>query len=206
MGDHKKIPSPDKSWRVSRQCVGRTLVAPLDGVSAMISLHGGNISELVRRSLRLKLQQLRILMNSKIIALALALLSPIAFGHSGVELGPNGGRILELSKNETLHGEVSLKDGNFHMALLDKNMKPAEIGDRTVTVTSGDRNKPSKLKVEKQGDHFVFPVVKEGEWVIVQLRESAKASPVTARFQYDPSECAKCKSAEWLCKCSAEKK
>ena len=71
-------------------------------------------------------------MKSKLIAFLLALASPLAFGHSGVELGPNGGRILELSKNETLHGEVTLKQGKFHLALLDKNMKPVSPKDEVM--------------------------------------------------------------------------
>jgi hypothetical protein len=145
-------------------------------------------------------------MKSKLIAFLFALAAPLAFGHSGVELGPNGGRILELSKNETLHGEVTLKDGKFHLALLDKNKKPVAPKDEVITVTAGDRSKPEKLVVEKAGDHFVFPGVKAGEWVIVQLKENAKAKPVTARFEFDPAECEKCKAPEWLCKCAVEKK
>jgi len=145
-------------------------------------------------------------MKSKLIAFLLALAAPLAFGHSGVELGPNGGRVLELSKNETLHGEVTLKGGKFHLALLDKNMKPVAPKDEVITVTAGDRSKPEKLAVEKSGDHFVFPAVKAGEWVIVQYKENAKAKPVTARFEFDPAECEKCKAPEWLCKCAAEKK
>ena len=151
-------------------------------------------------------RHINITMKSKLIALLLALAAPLAFGHGGVELGPNGGRILELSKNETLHGEVTFKNGKFHLALLDKAMKPVPAGDQIVTVTAGDRNKPAKLAVEKSGDHFVFPSVKAGEWVIVQVKENPKAKPVTARFEFDPSECEKCKEPEWLCKCEAQKK
>jgi hypothetical protein len=145
-------------------------------------------------------------MKSKLIAFLLTLAAPLAFGHSGVELGPNGGRILELSKNETLHGEVTLKSGKFHLALLDKNMKPVAPTEQVVSVTAGDRSKPEKLAVEKSGDHFVFPSVKAGEWVIVQIKENAKAKPVTARFEFDPASCEKCKAPEWLCKCAVEKK
>ena len=145
-------------------------------------------------------------MKSKLIALFLALIAPLAFSHSGVELGPNGGRILELSKNETLHGEVTLKDGKFHLALLDKDMKPVAHKEQVISVTAGDRSKPEKLAVEKAGDHFVFPAVKAGEWVIVQIKENAKAKPITARFEFDPASCEKCKAPEWLCKCAPEKK
>ena len=145
-------------------------------------------------------------MKSKLIAFLLALSAPLAFSHGGVEIGPNGGRILELSKNETMHGEVTVKDGKFHLALLDKAMKPVAAADQVITATSGDRNKPAKLNVEKAGEHFIFPLVKNGEWVIVQYRDNAKAKPITARFEYDPSECGACKNPEWLCKCPPAKK
>jgi hypothetical protein len=145
-------------------------------------------------------------MKSKLIAFLLAFAAPFGFSHSGVEIGPNGGRILELSKNETLHGEVTVKNGKFHLALLDKAMKPLPAGEQVVTVTSGDRAKPEKLEVAKAGEHYVFPLVKSGQWVIVQIRENTKGKPVTARFEYDPAECGGCKNPEWLCKCAPAKK
>ncbi len=130
-------------------------------------------------------------------------LSP-AFGHSDVELGPNGGRILEFSKDESMHGEVTVKDGKFLVGLFDKEMKPVAIKDQTLTVTGGDRQKPEKLAVQREGEHFVVPTVKEGQWVIFQFRETAQAKPVTARFEYDLSTCGGCKKSEWLCTCAAE--
>lgn len=145
-------------------------------------------------------------MKSKLIALLLACSAPLAFSHGGVELGPNGGRILELSKNESLHGEVTLKGDKFHMALLDKNMKPLALKEEVVTVTAGDRANPKKLEVAKDGDHYTFPAVKAGEWVIVQIKENAKAKAVTARFEFDTAECEKCKAPEWICKCETLKK
>jgi len=132
------------------------------------------------------------------------LLSTWASAHGEVEIGPNGGRILEFSKNESIHGEVRLSDNQFHIALLDKNMKPLALGDQELSATSGDRAKPQKLVVDKKDGAFVVPAVKAGEWVILQFRENAKAKPVTARFQYDLATCSTCKAAEWLCQCSAK--
>ncbi len=63
-------------------------------------------------------------MKKTLTALILALTASFAFGHGDIELGPNKGRILEFSKNETMHGEVTEKDGKLHIALLDKDMKP----------------------------------------------------------------------------------
>jgi hypothetical protein len=135
-------------------------------------------------------------------------LTAAAFAHGEVELGPNGGRILEFSKNETMHGEVTARDGKFTIALLDKDMKPVALAEQELTATTGDKAKPEKLTVEKKDGKFVVPMVKEGEWIIFQFREVAKAKPVTARLHYDTTICSACKAPEWICECNknADKK
>ena len=143
-------------------------------------------------------------MKTKLTTLVLALTATFAFGHGDIELGPNGGRVLEFSKDETMHGEVFVKDGKFHVALLDKAMKPVALKEQTLTITGGDRSNPEKLNVEKQGDQFIAPTVKPGQWVILQYRENPKAKAVTARFEYDTSVCGDCKKQEWLCACGEE--
>lgn len=145
-------------------------------------------------------------MKTKLTTLALSLIVSLAFGHGGVELGPNGGRILEFSKNETMHGEVTVKKGQFHIAVLDKDMKPVKMDQQTLTATTGDRENPKKLEVTKDDKGFIVPLVKNGEWLIVQFKLDAKAKPITARLEYDTSNCDKCNNPEWLCKCSSEKK
>jgi len=146
-------------------------------------------------------------MKTKLIALTLALVltTSLAFGHGGVELGPNGGRILEFSKNESLHGEVTVKDGKFHIALLDKDMKPVAVGEQSLSATGGTRQKPEKLVVVKSPEGFVIPEIKAGQWLIVQFKENDKAKAVTARMEYDTSNCDACDSAEWVCRCSQNK-
>src|SRR5687768_15226675 len=143
-------------------------------------------------------------MKKKLTALLLALTTTIAFGHGGVELGPNGGRILEFSKNESMHGEVTVKEGKFHIALLDKDLKPMKVEAQSLTATGGTREKPAKLEVTKDATGFTLPVVKEGQWLIVQFKETPKAKAVTARLEYDTSICDGCKKAEWLCECKPE--
>ena len=133
-------------------------------------------------------------------------LSVAAFGHGGIELGPNGGRLLEFSKNETLHGEVTVKGGRFQIEVLDKDMKPVALGEQELTATTGNRSKPEKLTVTKDGKYFVVPTVKDGEWVIFQFKENAKAKAVTARMEYDTSTCEKCQAPEWVCECEKNKK
>jgi hypothetical protein len=130
-------------------------------------------------------------------------LTAAALAHGEIELGPNGGRILEFSKNETMHGEVTLQGGKFHIALLDKDMKPVALGEQTLTATGGASGKPEKLAVEKADGKFVVPVVKKGEWLILQYKDGAKAKAITARLQYDTTICEKCDAQEWICKCAA---
>jgi len=138
-------------------------------------------------------------MKAKLIILSL--ISSITFAHEGVELGPNKGRILEFSKNETMHGEVTVKGDKFHIALLDKDMKPVAMAEQTLTATTGERDKPTKLTVEKDAKGFVVPVVKAGEWLILQYKDSAKAKAITARLEYNTAICEECKKAEWVCEC-----
>jgi hypothetical protein len=146
-------------------------------------------------------------MKSKLTSiLASFVLSLSVYGDGGVELGPNGGRLLEFSKNETMQGEVTVKDGKFHIAVLDKDQKPVALSEQTLTANGGPSGKPEKLTVEKEGDHFVVPTVKPGEWLIVQFKENAKAKAVTARLHYDTAICSKCKAEEWICKCDQDKK
>jgi hypothetical protein len=145
-------------------------------------------------------------MKTSLLTLAAVLLLGLtrALAHGGVELGPNGGRILEFSKNDTMHGEVTAKDGYFHIALLDRDMKPVELKDQTLTATTGDRKNPEKLAVEKKDGKFVVPMQKGEDFLTVfQFRETANAKPVVARLQYDAVICSACKNAEWLCKCAS---
>lgn len=144
-------------------------------------------------------------MKSKLLTLLFALTASVAFGHGGVKIGPNGGRILEFSKNETMHGEVTVKDGKFHVALLDKEMKPVAVDAQSLAATGGTRDKPVKLEVTKDAEGFTLPLVREGQWLILQFKVKADGKAVTARMEYDTSNCEKCSSPEWLCKCSAKK-
>ncbi len=129
-----------------------------------------------------------------------------ALGHGGVELGPNGGRLIEFSKDESLHGEVTLKDGRFHVALLDKALKLVALAEQSLVVTGGSRSKPEKPKVEREGNHFVFQAPKGESYLLAfQFKDGPKAKAVTARIEYDAAICSGCQNAEWLCKCPPAK-
>lgn len=144
-------------------------------------------------------------MITKLTSLLLALSAGFAFGHGDIELGPNKGRILEFSTNETLHGEVTEKDGKLHIAVLDKDMKPVKMEAQTLTAIAGERSKPVKLEVTRDDNGFIIPAPKAGEWLIVQFKDNDAAKTITARLHYDTRKCDPCGNAEWRCAC-AEKK
>ncbi|MGL4399927.1 MAG: hypothetical protein ACRCXD_08665 [Luteolibacter sp.] len=144
-------------------------------------------------------------MKTKLTLLLLALTAGFAFGHGDIEIGPNKGRILEFSTNETMHGEVTEKDGKLHIAVLDKDMKPVKVEAQSLTATGGTREKPVKLEVTKSDTGFTITVPKGGEWLIVQYKESDSAKPITARMNYDTKDCPTCEHVEWLCTCGAKK-
>lgn len=144
-------------------------------------------------------------MKTKLILLV-TLLTSFALAHEGVELGPNGGRILEFSTDETMHGEVVVTGEKFHIALLDKDMKSVALDKQTLSATTGDREKPVKIEVTKDAKGFVLPVIKAGEWLILRYKNSPDAKAITARFEYNTMTCEECKNPEWLCKCKPDKK
>jgi hypothetical protein len=143
-------------------------------------------------------------MKTKLAALLFACTTALSFGHGGVEIGPNKGRLLELSKDETTHGEVTVKDGKFHIAILDKDLKPVAVAAQSLTATGGPQSKQAKLEVTKSAEGFTLPVVKDGEWLILQFKETAKGKAVTARLHYDTGNCDGCNKPEWLCECKDE--
>ncbi len=140
-------------------------------------------------------------MKLRTIALAISLFTGTAIAHEGIELGPNQGRILELSDNETMHAEVTEKDGKLHVALLDKDLKPVVIAAQEITATAGTREAPEKLAIEKSDKGFVMPAPPAGQWIIVQYKESAEAKAVIARLHYNTKNCEPCKQPEWRCAC-----
>lgn len=135
--------------------------------------------------------------------LSILALSVVAFPHGGAEIGPSGGRVLEFSKDETMHGELTEKGGKLRVEVLDKDLKPVVLNAQELTATTGDRTAPVKLTVSKEGKYFVLPTPKEGEWLILQYKENASAKPITARVEWDTKPCEECKNPEWLCKCPA---
>jgi hypothetical protein len=145
-------------------------------------------------------------MKTQLTTLALSLVASLAFAHGVAEIGPNGGRILEFSKNESMHGEVTVKGDKFHIAVLDKDMKPVKIDQQSLTATNDNRENPRKLEVSKDDKGFIVPLVKNGEWLIVQFKLKPDAKAITARMEYNTTACGECKKPEWLCTCGSKDK
>jgi hypothetical protein len=146
-------------------------------------------------------------MKTSLLNLVAVLLLGVSrtFAHGDVELGPNGGRIVEFSTNRTVHGEITLKDGRFHVAVVDQDMKPVALTDQKLLVTGGDRANPENPKVEKVGNQFVFPALKGDSYLVVlQFKAEPSAKFITARFEYDGAICSACKKGEWLCECGSK--
>lgn len=138
---------------------------------------------------------------------ALLLTTLQTFAHSEKEFGPNGGLVLDFSTDQSLHGELTLTNGTFFVALLDKNLKPVPIKEQTLTVTGGKRSIPENPKVEQRGNHFAFPALKGDSYLLVlQLKDSTSAKPIIARVEYDSAICSGCKKGEWLCDCHLKAK
>lgn len=144
-------------------------------------------------------------MKKTLTIIMLALTAGFAFGHGEIKLGPNKGRIVEFSNNETMHGEIVEKDGKLHIALLDKDMKPVKIETQSLTATAGQRNNPTKLEVTVQDDAFTIATPAEGDWIIMQFKASADAKAITARLHYDTKKCEPCSNPEWRCACGEKK-
>lgn len=140
-------------------------------------------------------------MKTKLTTLILALTVGLALAHEGIELGPNKGRILEFSTNETMHGEVTEKDGKLHIALLDKDMKPMIPVAHSLTATAGTRQAPVKMEVAKDETGFTLTPPKDGEWIIMQYKDTEDGKAITARLHYDTRNCDPCGNPEWRCAC-----
>jgi hypothetical protein len=127
-----------------------------------------------------------------------------ALAHGGVELGPNGGRLVEFGDHNELHAEFVLKGDKFVVSLYDEGAKKeVPVKDQVLVVTHKESNK--KLTPELKDGKWTIAKPDGGDfWLILQLKDNAKAKAKNGRLHYDASICSKCKAQEWICKCEAE--
>lgn len=116
--------------------------------------------------------------------------------------GPNGGRL--LTKTEP-HVEFFVnKENKVEIRFVDDANKVVAPAAQVVTVTLGDRSKPTKLSFVKDGDKFISnALVPEGNNhpTVVQIKVDAKAKTVTERFNLNLSQCPTCENREYACVC-----
>lgn len=122
--------------------------------------------------------------------------------HGKVKAGPNGGRLLTEVEP---HAEFLVtKDKKVEIRFIDDDNKTVDPGTREVTVTLGQRTRPTKLTFKKDGDKLVSDkTVPEGNDypTVVQIREKAGAKAVNAKFNLNMKDCPTCDHAEYACVC-----
>ncbi len=116
--------------------------------------------------------------------------------------GPNGGKVLQEVEP---HLEFFVtKDRKVQITALDKDGKATPVGEQSVKITGGDRSKPTRMTLSKEGDVLVSDVAfPEGNDfpVVVQIRATPEAKPVIAKFNLNMNDCPTCKYAEYACTC-----
>ena len=128
--------------------------------------------------------------------------------HGRFIFSPSGGRIIAIDSVTTPNAELKVSaDRRFEITFLDKDRKPIALGERKVTVTTGDRSAAKKLSVEAKGDTLITEIAPEGTdyYVIMQLREPGAAKSVPFRLHFNTTACSECKEPEWHCDCGSKK-
>jgi hypothetical protein len=139
------------------------------------------------------------------ILLALAFVVPTFAaekGHAKQIAGPNGGRVLTAVEP---HLEFYVtKDRKVEISALTEDLKPSKLAGQVISVTAGDRTKPTKLELKEEGGKLVstntlpsgndFPVS-------VSVKASGAGKAVYAKFNLNLEKCPTCKNLEYACIC-----
>jgi hypothetical protein len=129
--------------------------------------------------------------------------SATAFAHGDVELGPNKGRLLQVTPDKKVWAEATLRGDAFHLALLDEAKQPLPVGAATLTALTADRRNPQTLAVTTVADGFtVAKPAGEKFFLILSYKAAPEAKSAVFRLPYDGRNCGDCQKAEWLCACS----
>ena len=116
--------------------------------------------------------------------------------------GPNGGRLLTAIEP---HAEfLLLPDRKVQITFVNDDGAAIAPFGQVVTVTTGERLKPTRLYFTAAGNSLVSnQAVPAGDDlpVIVQIKPSATAKTIVERFHLNLSVCGDCKRAEYACIC-----
>ncbi|MGV3531146.1 MAG: hypothetical protein ACO1QR_02165, partial [Chthoniobacteraceae bacterium] len=110
--------------------------------------------------------------------------------HDEVKVGPTNGKL--ITKVEPHVEFLVTKEKKVELRFVDGANKVVSPGAQEITVTMGERSKPTKLTFAKQGDKLVSsgPIPAGNEIpTVVQIREKAGAKAVNETFNLNLSEC-----------------
>jgi hypothetical protein len=124
-------------------------------------------------------------------------------GHDhAAKAGPTGGRLITTVEP---HVEFLVsKEKRVEIRFVDEANKVVAPAAQVITITMGDRSRPTKLSFTRDGDKLVSDKpIPEGNNhpTVVQIKADAKAKPVNARFNLNLTECPGCSRPEYACTC-----
>jgi hypothetical protein len=144
-------------------------------------------------------------MKTTIISLFSSIVLAVsAFAHGDIDLGPNGGRLVEFRGHGSLHAEFVLKNDSFIVSLYDeKSKKEIPVTGQALTITHKESGKELSAEL-KDGKWILTKPAGDDFWLILQLKENDTEKAKVGRLHYDGANCSGCNKAEWLCQCSKE--
>jgi hypothetical protein len=116
--------------------------------------------------------------------------------------GPTGGKL--ITEVEPHVEFLVTKDKKVEIRFIDDDNKVVAPAEQVISVTLGERSKPTKLTFTKDGNKLVSDkVVPEGNDypTVVQIKTDAKAKAVNARFNLNMTKGPTCANAEYACTC-----
>lgn len=142
-----------------------------------------------------------------ILTTALLVLSAHAgpgHGHgSEREAGPNGGRVLTTIDP---HAEFLVTpDRKVQITFLGEDGKAIASAGQIITVTTGDRQAPTKLTfIAEDGKFLSEQKIPEGNDLptVVQIKTAPDAKAAVERFNLNLANCSGCKLPEYACTCA----
>ena len=147
--------------------------------------------------------KLKSILATAVLALGLAFNATAEDKHEhAAKAGPTGGKL--ITEVEPHVEFLVTKDKKVEIRFVDDDNKVVAPGEQVITVTLGERSKPTKLAFTKDGNKLVSDkVVPEGNDypTVVQIKTDAKAKPINARFNLNMTKCPTCANAEYACTC-----
>ena len=117
--------------------------------------------------------------------------------------GPNGGRVLTAVEP---HLEFFVtKDRKIQITALTEDLKPAKLAGQVISVTAGDRSKPTKVEFKEEGGVLLSSnTLPEGNDfpVSVSIKPAANGKAIYEKFNLNLEKCPTCKLPEYACICA----